>query len=245
MTNKFYVVTLFAQNEVSTATKKNYIDKLWGVDYNSPDKKLGFIEKFSNALGFKNVDIEDSPAQLLFKGIYAIPKGQIVAEFFIPIKYAETGVKWESFLNKIFPDLKTKNQVVYGKPNRITWLKSFVFSAMDNFPVTVECSLDKPLAEEEIAEILEIVEMLKVDTMYYLGLMFKCKTCASYNPDTPWHFEIDYHYTIDETNKSRKEMDLQPLLPRCLSCLDDTIGEDVEFCEKCEDGLKDKILFKL
>lgn len=143
-------VSLYSNEVLSLTCKRKYIDSLYGGDatYNESKRNIGFMQKFSNAIGYKPVSLVfdnynsarslatpnpegyKTPSDLIFESLRTPPFSPVVVDFYIPnvtmehtnkdYSYDGAGIAngWSSFLKKVFPELLVSSEVVDALPEQ-------------------------------------------------------------------------------------------------------------------------------
>jgi len=189
---KYYIVNLYADNPINIDEKKKF---LWSV--------FGIINKFNNAIGYKN-EIENCPNRILFDKMRTPYEGNIIAEFYIPIKKQKTfpnnktvlGVKlaesWVNFLRKVYPTLKVSLDIgICNKISLVDFATQFFMSSVERENrCTIEFSADAYFTNEDKSLILSKIQKL---SNYKLSIHQEyCETCEEYNPGNSIHTELEY-----------------------------------------------------
>lgn len=218
---KYIGLRLSSLEEISSLEKKEYIDSLYDNHHMiSNERKEGFMNKFSKAMGYKYIeyhheDYECRPSIVLFNHFYTYPYGNVIGDFYVDnidtisakgnhlYNNKEMLIKLGYFFKKIFPELEVSFFEKDELPNRKVWLESFTFKSIEiDYRVTIECSLSKPLNEEEVEAVKKVVSLFKDLEFKFKVLCFECETCKSNDPEAPYHFSIEYDYNHNSYRKT-------------------------------------------
>lgn len=256
----YLVIQVKAPQEITPLERKKYINSLYddNMSINEKDNSIGFFRKFSYALGYKPYDDYKytTPDYLISENLYAYPEGEILFEFFIEkgvtsaydnsFSYGNGTIagKWADFLKKVFPQLEVSIYVTKVKPNRETWLTSYFFKSIENFPVSIETSIGEKLNDNELESIKKIVDLFKDYPLKFKLLQYKCSTCEEYDSNSPIHLELLYSYN----NAHRKDLaiknDWNYSGPSCFCCMN-SVSLDEDLCENCKKELKNTIIMSV
>lgn len=258
--NTYLVVQVKERETVTPLQRKKYITSLYGERHTTSKETLGFFEKFSYALGYKkhqnNLDYV-TPMDVVADMFYTYPDGGTIFEFYIPkgittafdVSYSfengEIGRKWANFLSKVFPELEVDIKVTHELPNREVWLTSYFFKCIENFPVSIETSVDTQLTQSEIANIKKVVKLYKDEPLTFKLVSHYCETCAKRNPDKPFHVELDYWYNNAESEKTAIDLGLKYDGPTCFFCNELIENEEENTCESCKEEFNGKIIMEV
>lgn len=113
---------------------------------------------------------------------------------------------------------------------KIDFILGYILSNIEDYPVTLELSLPEKLNKKEMKKVEALIQSVKSNNLYYLCRQFKCGTCQENNPNSPIHFEIDYHYKWNRRQGIRAELGL-PEEEKCFHC-ESIVTED--FCTVCK-----------
>lgn len=255
----YLVVKVKEKDPVTPLQRKKYITSLYGEKYNTSKEVLGFFQKFSYALGYKkhqeNFDYV-TPYDIVIDMFYPHLDGETVFDFYIPkgettafdnsysFENGEIGRKWANFLSKVFPELEVSIEVTHELPERSTWLSSYFFKCIEDFPVTIETSIATELNEKEIAGLKKVIEIYKDEPLKFKILQYKCDTCKEHNPDYPIHLSLEYWWNEEESKKNHEKYELKYNGPYCVIC-GETSQSNGDLCETCNDELKNKIILEI
>lgn len=163
-----YIKLTLLKEEVNNADRKRYIDKLYPAPatYNEDKRNLGFIQKFNNAIGFKNTTDNfdnyncstsktvknppdfSTPNKLLFDSLnVSFLDGEICTFIVKDMKFKHTEQKYNyktkdmikkfaKFLEKVFPDVSCV--IEYNVEKRKLDTKQFV---LQNFFISMSDSI--------------------------------------------------------------------------------------------------------
>lgn len=188
----YYVLFVKPKKQLSIKEKRKFIDSFVGDPF-SFNEKLGIIEKFAKATVNSFVK-EEETKKSIFDAFVATPFKETICSFYFSQNEIEIAKKWEKFLKKVYPELETFTDGSFEKPSGFELLLSYIYTNIQEFPVTLETSIDSKLDKNQLQQVKTIVEEMKEDNMYYVCRQFKCSVCKERNPEKPIHFEIDYHY---------------------------------------------------
>lgn len=265
---KYIGLRLSSSEEMNALEKRKYIDSLYdkrnevGNGY-----KIGFINKFSNAMGYKYLtyeheDYDCNPYNVLFDKIYAYPFGNTIFDIYVENKDTisnqgkvlynnkEMVIKLSRFLKKVFPNLDVSLFEHDKLPGRKIWLESFSFISIENHRITIETSLSEELTVDEIHAVKKVVSLFKDYDLKFKGLCFRCESCIKNNPSKPFHFSIENDYTNESYKKSsflyNNDLDYKP---KCFYCATDLsekeLIKDQDTCKSCYKKIKKKELFSV
>lgn len=265
---KYVIVRLLSRSEISPLEKKEYMDSLYdnyNYQYVEGKRFLGFLTKFSNALGFKpyntakfNGEYFKTPNETLSQSIYGYPFGNVICDFFIEkgttvaadksysYDNEEIAHKWVAFLRKVFPELTVELAEADVKPSREVWLTSYVFKSMDSYPITVECSLDAMPTKEEIQAVESVIRLFEHFPLKFKVLAFFCKTCEENNPEYPIHFEVEYWH--NEEKRKQNDLEYRGVYNgrTCFFCTESILeDQDSDTCVDCKEKLEGKVLLEI
>lgn len=219
--NGYVVIYMESKKPVTNIDRKKYIDSLMGnmlerrrgtitkfnnaigykpvIDDIYTQHPILIPAKVESPDGYK------APEDLFYHNMYVDFRQKGIVKFIIPnshFKHTKQKFSYSAFnmiapfknyLQKIYPDIVLHSE--YKEKVRIN-TKDFVLGFMiknlkfDEDLYTVECSTHRPLTEKEI---YEIEKELNACTSYKCRInQFYCETCRGYNPDAPYHIEIEY-----------------------------------------------------
>lgn len=244
----YIVVQLKSSDDIEPLHRRKYVDSLYDKSSHVGEVKLGFISKFSNALGFKKYDNFEYgvPKTIISENIFAYPKGDNIIEFYIErgntvahdnsFEYNNPllAYKWADFLKKIFPELDVSVKKSSCKPGRKESLTSHFFTIVEEYPMSSDTSLDTKLSKDEIDSIKEILTLYKDPQLKFKLFQFECSTCKEHSEKFPIHLELDVSIdrSKDKVNYKRK----------CYNC---NIESEEELCVDCSVILENKIILSV
>lgn len=249
--------------------KKEYIDSLYDNHHmGANNKKIGFINKFSWAMGYKYIEYHHEdylcrPSIVLFNHFYGYPYGNAICDFYVEnvdtisakgkfmYNNKEMLVKLGRFLKKVFPELDVSFFEKDELPSRKVWLESFSFTSIEiEYRVTIEASLSEPLNNEEIEAVKKVVSLFKDLDFKYKVLCYECESCKSNNPKNPFHFSIEYDYNDNSYRKINflynDSLEYEPKCFYCSSVLSEyQLKYNRDTCTSCLKNIKKQELFSI
>lgn len=220
---KYLKISLYSNKLLTLEERKKYINSFYN-DYSlstdCTNFKLGFFEKFNNAVGFKTVKGIDnsstyiSPKELLSKVIRTPLTDWSIIEFYLPNTYIkhfdekysydtkDIANKWVKFLKKVFVELEVSLEKVesYKKIELKDFSLEYFYRNIDKeIRYTLEFASDKLLEKLEIDFILSKLQGL---CNYNLSInQFECDLCKEYsNGKKPYHIELEYDIDVNNNN---------------------------------------------
>lgn len=197
-----FLVIQVNSNTLDIHGKKAYINSL----YEKRDfvVKPGFIDKFSKAIGFISGS-DYTPEDLLVENLDTYFEGETFMEFYIPkegtiaqetsngaisISHEDLAIKWTKFLMKIFPELRVNLIEKKKVSSREAFIASTVFKSIEEYPVTIDLSIESPLTNEEILVLRSLFLNLNYNLTYRV-LEYECDVCSDRDSSNPIHIEIE------------------------------------------------------
>lgn len=189
---KDYIIKLYSENPIEIKERKEF---LWSI--------FSSINKFNDAIGYKE-EIKNCPNRILFDKMRTPYEGNVIAEFFIPIKKQRTfpnsksvfgkdiAEKWVKFLKKVYPMLNVSLEIgVYKKIPLVEFATQYFISAIErDTRCTIEFAASEYLTDKEKEYILSKIQPLS-DFKLSIHQGY-CETCEGYHPNSPIHTEIEY-----------------------------------------------------
>lgn len=203
----------FVDEKLKVNDRKRYITSFIGK-YG----KLGAINKFNNAIGFKEVcfdpikrtfpddnmcpDGYQAPALFLFSNMHIEIDDYTVVEFSIPDtnmihpndKYTyntfDIFLKFTKFVEKVYPGIRIQEIACINDsiPSRI--LNHFYLSLAESDCIDAEISCSRLINDEEKEYILNALQPI---TNRKIDIeQFYCKTCAMHDASHPYHIMIEF-----------------------------------------------------
>lgn len=187
-------VSFLSKFNLTNKQKKQYIDKLFPEEpkpYDTKERNQGFIHKFNNAIGFKDVvgyynnwnyyvrpkvsspEEYITPERILIDGLRFDFEGKYILTFMLESKYVchpnkkysyhtkDIAKKLEKFANKVFPEIEVMTEFIENKEELSE--KDFVLS---NFILNISDDYNYTIEtsiENELSDkdIQEMLEVLK------------------------------------------------------------------------------------
>lgn len=220
--NRRIRMTLYTVVNKTYKERLEYLKEAYSGEYDS-EKRIHFLKKFNDAVGFKKAEEMENPDEyltpysLFLQNIYFLDQSNEIASFIIEDKYFEHPIKsyaydsmdmllkFQKFLYKIFPnDIRIEIAVEAQEvPLKKRVLSYFLNCIAESECVDAELSIPRKLSEKEEKYILNIVnQCIGYTAKIRCGL---CETCFEYHPDAPYHIElVDVEYEKKEEQLSIK-----------------------------------------